>query len=245
MSNPIHNLIHTAYFVPGRQFGPINHQNRQVKRTSGVQFGTRSVTARVLRHVQVDAMLSQQCVIGRQIKRSAINDDVVIGQRRRRVGRINETQNIVVLRLGDETGNLGPADGQKDTFRVDGQPLQGGVHIRRVRPVITFLRCPCRAVQRDQRHAAAFRSGDGVAAYLRGKRVRGIDHMSDFEVFQIGHKTFNTAKTACAGRDGLFARSFGAPGIGQHCIHRGIDKTQGKIAGTIGAAEDQKVWAHG
>ena len=195
----------------------------------------------ILRETGGDSVRLHQSLVARRVERAALDDQVVVGQARRMVGRIDEPEQIVVLRLGGKGIDVHSPERQQDAARAPGERGDRGVDVGDVRPVIARDWRPGGAGQRDMRYADAGCCGDRVRVHLRGEGMRGIDQMRDVAIGQIVGEAVDPAKSTDAHRNGLGARLGDAAGIAE----RGRVAAEGQLrrerAGLRRAAEDQDV----
>lgn len=245
MIDPVQNRSHIMGLVAAGQCGSIDHDYRDSKGTGGQQLGLRAGTTRVFGNGTGDAVTAHQRKITLGGKGAAIQHDLMIGKGQRPVGRINQAQQIEMLRVGREFSQMHPPDGQKDTLRRPVQRGNGTFDVGHVGPVVLCGCLPRRAGQRDQR-CAGLRAGDnGVVAHLRGKGMRRVNHVGDAVIVDVPRQPFSAAKPARALRQRLadWSRNTARQryGAGQpHAVHR---VAQG--CGLGRAAQDQGVDVHG
>ena len=242
MIEPGHRLCDALHHAARGQDWPFHHDDGQAQRTRGLQLGARAAAAGILGHDMGNARLLQQGQIIGGGERPTAKHDPAIGQGRG-LRRIDQPQQIMMLRPRGKEPRLLLADRQKDPRGRVGQGLQGGLHIRDAVPAVTGLRGPCRALQRDQRQAKAFAGGMGVAAHPGGERMRGVYQMGDALGLHIGAKPRNPAKTPNSCGQGLRHRLRRAPGIGKHRIPPGLGQRAGK-GRSLGRAAQKKDACH-
>ncbi len=193
---PVQNLVNAVHLGPVGKGRAINHQDGQSKGAGGAQLGIGTTASRILRHDQIDAMGAHQRVIARHRKRPAINDHMVVGQRGRDLGRIDETQQIAVLRLRGERVQMHSADCQHHAARRPIQRGDGGRNVRHTLPVVARLRPPCQPGQGDKRDICYGAGGNRVGAHLHGERMSCVHYMRDSFARQMFGQTFHPAKAA-------------------------------------------------
>ena len=158
-------------------------------------------------------MVPHQRLIARHVERPARHDD--LGRKGQGAGGvIHQPQKIAVLRLRREGVDVLTADGQENPLRGSCQRCDGGLNVCHMCPAVTLPWHPGRTFQRDQRRAGGRASSDGIAAHLRGKGVRGVDHMGDPLGLKVGAKPRHPAKSADPHVDRLAHRRLGPPGVG-------------------------------
>ncbi len=241
MSDPIQHILHTENFMPGWDIWPVDHSHRQAQLTRGFNLGIGAFSARVFRQNTVNLKPLHQGFVIRRGKRPARDDDVVVRKRRGRGWRIDKAQQVEMLRIGREFGQMHPSNGQ---HHAPGGALQCGTgcgDIRHALPAITGNWRPWCAGQRDQRHASLGTGGNGISAHLRGKRMGGIDNMCDPLILKVTDQTLHPPKPPDPTVNRLTHRAFHTTGERDHgaqpCLMHST--RQGRRLGR--AAEDQKV----
>ena len=195
MTQPRHHISHAIGLGPRRDVGTINHDNRQAKGTGGFDLGIGTGAACILGYDQINAMVLHQRAIVLCRKRAARHQHMVIGKRRRTAGRINQTQQIEMLRIGGEVVQMHASDRQHDTRRRAVKGSHRTVNVGHMGPGIAGLCRPRRTGQRDQWHVCSSASGDGIMAHLGGKRMGGINHMGHGMRRDIVAQPLYSAKT--------------------------------------------------
>lgn len=210
---PGHDPGHAVHDPSRRNRRPVDHQHRQPKRAGCSDLRNRTLAAGILGDDNLDPMLSHQGCIARHVERPARHHHVSLeGQGAGRL--IHQTKQVAVLRLGREGVDMLAAYRQEHPLRRSGQCGDSGLDIRDMRPAVALARDPGRALQSDERSPSCTAGGDGVAAHLRGKRMRGVDHMGDLLGLKIGAKPIHPAEATQPHVDRLAHRRGGTPGIG-------------------------------
>ena len=241
MIDPAQHRGDVVHVDPIGQRRPIDHDDRQPQVARGNQFSLRTDAARILAYEQVDTFRLQQRAVGLFCERTAINDEPVVGQRDGVVGVIDETQQIMMLGLRGERGNVHPPQRQHDAARLAGQRRHCAGDVGYAVPPVALPDCPTGPGQRDVRDARLPCGGDGVGAHLRSEGVRRVDQMSDAHVPEVGGEPWDAAETADAHRNRLHLGHLHATGIAE----RRADATfrqRGRQRARFGrTAEDQDV----
>jgi len=149
-----------------------------------------------------------------------------------------------MLRLGRKSCQMHAAQSQHDALRRPAQRGDGGREISHHLPAVARGGLPGGARQRQQRNAGLRTGRDGVAAHLRGKRVRGIDEVRHTLVAQIPYQPGHTSEATYAHGDGLRFGPGHPAGIRQHGALSKFGQGQRERAGLQRAAQDKDV-AHG
>lgn len=238
---PAHHPRYIGPAVAGRQGGPVDHQGSKAELARGNQLGLGPAAAGVFGDNQRDPVAVQQLqIIGGQ-KRAARDLNTVLRQGEWVGWRIDEAQEIMVLRLAGEIAQVLPPDGKEDPLRRATQSLNRSRNIGQVLPVIAGASRPGRPLQRQKRRAGDCAGGKRIAADLRGKGMGGVDHRRDLVIAEKCGQPVRPAKAADALRDRLGARGLGPARIGEqrrpaHGGHR-----LGQLAGLGRAAEDEEL----
>mmetsp|Transcript_29006 Transcript_29006/g.55661 ORF Transcript_29006/g.55661 Transcript_29006/m.55661 type:complete len:246 (+) Transcript_29006:2163-2900(+) len=244
MINPVHHLGHAIRLRPRGDHGTVDHDHRQVQGTRGLDFGIGPGAAGILGHHQINAVLRHQRAVIRGGERPARHQHMVIGKGRRDLGRVNEAQQIEMLRIGREVLQMHPPYGQHHAGRWSVQCAHGTGNIGHVGPIIARLSAPRCADQRDQGYARLRTGLHRIAAHLGGKRVGRIDHMSDLFCAHIRHQPLHTAKAAHPLRQWLPLWARHAPGKAHNAAQPHLCGSIGKGRRLKRAPEDQEVRLH-
>ena len=154
---------------------------------------------------------------------------------------IDKTQDVVVLRLGGELRQVHPAKRQEDAPGRTVQRRDRRWNVGHKAPVVAGHCLPGRAAECDQRRAGILCGNHGVPAYLRGKRMCGINKMRDVVHADILCQPCRAAKAADAGFHRLRLWVPDPPGIGQHGGFAQIGQPDRQRAGFGRAAQNQDV----
>lgn len=216
--DPVHHALGAAEGLARRQARAINQDHRNLLYQSRFQLGFGTCAPGILGDDIGDGIALQKRQIVGQRKGAACDDHGGIRQRQGRPGRIDQTQQIVVLRLGGKGRQRLLADGQKDPGGVVGQGGDRRICIGDVAPVVTRPGHPLRANQGTKRRAGCKTGVNGIAADLGGKGVRRVNDMGDAAGADIVRQPTRAAKTANAGGQRLGHRHCRAAGIGKDRI---------------------------
>lgn len=244
MIQPGHDRRHIMHFCARRQGRAVDHHDGQLQHAGSGQLGRSARAARVFRHDQIDPVFLHQSAVPFGRKRAAIDDYMGLGQGQRGIRRVHQSQQVEMLRLGCESRQVLPSDGEHHTPRgaCEGGDCSGDVgHIL---PVIPWLRLPRRAGQGQTGQGFGFAGDQRIAAHLRGERVGGVDQMSDTLGAQICPQPCDPAKAADALGQGLAQGALYAACEGQDAVDPGLCQGLTQGAGFGGAAEDEKASLH-
>lgn len=223
------------------QWGAVDHQHRQVQAACRNQLGLCPAAPRVFGDDQVYAMGAHQSFVRGGVKRAAIKDDVVIGQGRRGFRRIDKAQEVVVLGLCGEGGQVQAAKRQQDAPRRPIKGLERGGNVGNALPSVAGLWSPGRAGQGQKGRAGRSRGFYRMGAHLGCKRMRGVHQMRDGVVAQIGGQTINAAKAADAHRYRLGFGALDPACIAERCGQACCGQLRDKACGLDRAAKDKDI----
>lgn len=241
MIQPLQHLRNAEHFAAVRARGPFHHEDRQAQDARRVEFGVGAPSSRVLGHDDVHPMPAHERQIAAHIEGTARNDHRVLGQWRRLGWRIDQSQDVVMLRLRREFAGMQPADSQQDAFRRPGQGRDGAIDIGHRLPAIAGACLPGGSRQRQQGNTGLLRGGLRMPAHLRGERMRCIDEMGDRVLAQIANEPRDAAEAADPYRDRLRLGLTHAPGIGQNGCLPAFGEAAGQSAGFGRSAQDKDV----
>lgn len=161
-----------------------------------------------------------------------------------RLGRIDEPEQVVVLRLVREIRKVHAPHGEHHALARARKRLHRPGNVRNIDPAVALLRLPRRAGERDQRHLRPCAGSHGVGAHLRGKGVGGVNDMGDARLGQVVRKPLDPAETADAQRQRLRGGIGHAPGHRDRAVQPCIGKGAAKARAFGGAAKHEKVACH-
>ncbi len=215
MIDPAQHRGDVVHLDPVGQRRPIDHHDGQSQGARGNQLGLRAAAARILAHQQIDTFRLQQRVIGLFCERAAINDEPVVRQRDGVVGVIDEAQQIMMLGLRGEGGDVHPPQRQHDAARRPRQCRNRAGDVGYAVPAVALPGRPTGPRQRDVRNTGLLRSSDGVGAHLRSEGMRRVDQMSDARVAKVGGEPCDASEAADAHRNRLHLGRLHATGIAE------------------------------
>lgn len=244
MSKPRHHLVDGACDGARRHGRPIDQDHRHTQRPRGIQLRTCAHATGVLRHDMGDAVRLHQSEITRQREWSLGDDHSRPGQGQDDVGRIDQTQQVVMLRTECEGVDRLPTDRQKNPCRFIGQRGDRVRDVGNRTPVIAFRRLPRRSFECQQRNADSRTGFHSISTHPCGKRMGGVDDMSDCRFSKSGGQPLYSAEPADADRQGLTRWRRGAASIGKDSVDACFGQFTRHLAGFGGAAQ-QKDTRHG
>lgn len=244
MIEPVHHVVGRVEFGARGQGGAVDHQHRQVELAGGDDLGLRARAACIFGDHKVYGVGLHQFTVAFERKRPAIDDQAVVGEPGRFRRRVDETQQIVMLRLGGKGIHMHPPQRQHDAARRTGQRCDRACDVGHMGPAIAFFSAPRRARQGDMRDARQARGLDRMGAHRRGKGVGGVDQMGDAMAKQIIDQPGHASKATDAHGNGLAHRLVRAPGIAERRRDTLIRQQAGQRARLRCAAQQQDV-VHG
>jgi hypothetical protein len=160
-------------------------------------------TAAVLGHKGIDAMGTEQRNFAFNTVGTAIENELEVGKNKRRLDRIDASNEVRVLGGGfGAMGFLAP-DCQKNPARGGAKPLYRFRDGRNRRPPITRLSHPFRPAQGECGNARCSGGLTGTSGDASRERMRCIDQKVETTITQKGGQTFGTTKTTYAQRNWL------------------------------------------
>lgn len=190
----------------------LDHHDLDAEFSCGKEFALRGAAAAVLADDDVDTVLSQQCFLGLDRKRSAGQKVFDIRNVQRRVDGIDAADKIVVLRGGAEGIRLLPTNRQEDPSRCRAEGIDRVADRGHGGPAVAGFRPPTRPLEPQQRHAGFRTRRDGILRHAGGERVGCVDQQVDALVAKIGHEAIDATETAGAGGCGKRGGVFRAAG---------------------------------
>lgn len=222
----------------------IDHDDRQAERSRGVDLGAGTLPSRILCDDQIDAVIPHKGKVTRWCERATIHQQMVARQCGRRIWRIDEPQEIVMLWLRGEGFDMHPTESEHHAPRRAIERADGAGDIRDVGPAVAVHCLPFRAVEHQMGDIRSTRGGGGVGADRSGEGMGGVDKVGESPRLQERRQAVSAAKAADADRHRLCTGIAGAPGIAQRRLFAPLGQGSGERARFHGAAKDQDV-AHG
>jgi hypothetical protein len=246
VTEPAHHLGNGFNFIPCGNRGPADHHHRQTEIACGLDLRGREIAAGISGHHDFDAVVLQQRVVTGAVERSARHDHLGTGQWQRAARRIDQADQIDMLRMSGELVERLPPDPEKYPARRRAERFGRRREIVDLDPVIAGLALPRRTLQGQQRHGGNGARLDRVGAHLRGERVSGVDDAFDLLRNKVVFQAIDAAKAANTPGNRRRRRAFGAAGIRQYRINAGIIRYRfGEPVSVGGAAEDQDTQSSG
>ena len=241
---PSHGIFRRRNRWPGRDVRALDHHDRQAERAGGFDLGDRCVAAGIFGQDNLDAVFAEQSEIVLRREGAACLDEDDVWQIERAFGQVDQADDVGVLRRGLKLGKREASDPAEDISRRRANRLDGGGQIGREGPTVAGLRLPGGPFDGDKRRAGGRGRFDGVAAHLRGERMRGINEHIDALVAQIADEPFDAAEAAVSGGDRLGAGRRGPAGKGECGFKTAVRREQPRKRARFRGASEEKN-AHG
>ena len=245
MTQPALHVINAMRFGARRDCGSVDHNDRNAQLTCGNDLGLGTFATGIFGHDKIDPVFFHQRPVAFERKGPAIHDDRRFRKAQSFAGRVNQTQDVGMLRVHGKVGQMHTPDSQQHTFSRTFQRVDRSGNVRDVGPLIAGLGLPRRTGVGQKRNARFCAGRDGIAAHLRGKGMRRVDHMGDRIVAQIAGQPFGPAKATNAQRHALRCGPRNASGHGNSAMHSGVCQNGAQAAALGGAAKDQEVRVDG
>jgi len=245
MSDPVKDVRHIVNFVMGWTDWPVDHQDGDTKppRRGDLCVGTCATS--IFRHDQLNPVAFHKGAVCGFREWATVDNDMCLGKRQRPGGRIDQPEQVAVLRVGRKGLQMHAPHCKHDAHP---RPIKCRHRARDVGhplPIVAGYGPPFRSGQRDQRHTSPGARRNSIAAHLHGERVGCVDHVGDPGIQQVAHKALNPAKATHPLRQGRAQGPLNPPREG-YCAP---DLARGHRAGEFRrlgrTSEDQKVPGHG
>ncbi len=244
IGQPVQNLVKPGCGAARGQGWTVDHDDGQAQLPRGDQLGAGPRATGILADDPGYAMLHKKRRVALKCEGAAIDQNMVVGQRWRRLRRIDQTQKIVMLWLRGKTGQMHAPDGQQDTLARAAKGRNRSGDIGDMGPVIALFGGPCRAGEGDKRRARGGSGLHGMFAHLRCKRMGRVDQMGDGLFAQVARQPLWPAKATAADRNRLRSgarhAACVAEGRGQARLGQGLHQSRG-----LGRAAKDKDVVHG
>ena len=223
---------------------PVDHEDGQAERPCRIYLRARACASRIFGDNQVDAVRAHQSEIAVQREGAAIDQQMMVRQRGRRFGGIDEAEQIMMLWLGGEGFDMHAAERQHNAAGRAVERADSASDVRDMGPAVALPRLPFRAGEDQMGHPRLSCGGGGIGADRGGEGVGRVDEVGELFRLQISRQPLSTAKAPDAHRHRLGTRVSGASSIAQHGAFTAFDKGLRQRARFGRAAKDQDV-AHG
>jgi hypothetical protein len=240
VAKPAQNLFDRFDRFPRGNERPANHHHRQREIPRRFDLGRGGTSAGIPCDNNVGMKILQHGPITRAVERPSRHDHLCIGQRQWIARRINQPDQVSMLRICRESLQMLPADAEEYTTRRATESFRRCRDIIDLDPAVARRALPGWPFQRQQRHCGSLASLDGVRAHLRGERMGRIDDTVDILGTKVVHQAGHAAKAADAPDNRRRPRISGAAGIGQYRIDTRIIRQSRRQPVCIGrTTEDQ------
>ena len=219
---------------------PMQHDNVDAECARRGDLTVRRGPAAVLGNHHVDAMFGHQRTVVGFTERATAGDIADMGQRQRRIDRIDAADQIIVLRRIMERLKLVAAERDKDAARRLTDRPHRLADVAHLDPPVTRNFNPWRSSQRDQLHAASPHGFDGVCRNHIGVWMGGVDQGIDAFANEIFCEAFGTAKATDTDRHRLRGGRCRAAGERQRDVEAGTaGEASGQLPGFRSTAENE------
>ena len=225
-----------------RQIRARDHDHGQRQRPRRVELGGGARAARVLGDDHFDSMRLEQCVLVRDVERSACGDQLNKRRQFLRRGHLDAAHNIEMLWRFPERRELHATSGEKDAARVSPNRCRSRLEAFHHDPAIAIAWAPGRAANGEQRHVGRVSSLDGIRLHLHGEGMRRVDEKIEVLLGQNARQTLLTAEAAGPQR-ARKPRWVSSPAGERQgdVVARVAVKRAGEVSGLAAAAENEKL----
>ena len=244
MIDPRQHLADIMHRPRLRHGGPVDHDDGQAEHTRRIDLGARPLPTGILRDDQIHAMIAHQGKVTLQCEGAAIYQQMVTRQRGQHVWRIDEAQQIMMLRLRGEGFDMHAPERQHHTTARAIKRADSAIDVKHTAPAVPLHRSPLRPGEHQMRDACISGRRGGIGADCRGKGMGRIDKMRERPCLEESRQPTRAAKTTDPHRHRLGTRIAGATGIAQDRALAPFGQRLRKRARLGRAAKDQDV-AHG
>lgn len=206
MIEPGNNFCDGLNRLSVRQRGTLEQNHWQTQRARSGDLAVAGAAAAVLGDNDIDVVACQQSPIIGLAERTARGEIDGVGNRKRRLDRIDAPHQIDMLGRGGKRLDFFAAHGEKHAARDLSQRLDGLGHISDFDPLVAVGLGPSDTAQRQQRNFGAQSGANGIDGDDGGVRMRGVDQRLDTLLAEILLETFRTTKATNARRDSLAQR---------------------------------------
>ncbi len=245
MMDPVEHFAGRGQLVPLWLRRAVNHDDRHVQRACCGELGISACSTGVFGDDEVDLVGLHQSLVGGFVKRSPVNDDLCVRQGQGRFGRINKAQDVAVLRVRGERGQMHSAHGEQDVAGRAVEGRDGGGDVGHVGPVVARMRAPSGPGERDHGHICGVCGGHGVVAHHRSEGMRGVDQVADLGLAQVGGQAINAPEPTDTLGQGLAHGAVDAACETDGARKASLGHGAGQCGGLKRAAKDQEVGLHG
>ncbi len=244
MGQPVENLFGCGARGAWRQFGSVDHNNRQVQGACRMNFGLGPLPAGVFANHQINLVVLEQSHVTGRFKRATRHDNRMVWQGWRCGRGVNQAQHVVVLGLGGKGIHMQTTQGQHDALRGAIQGCDRAIYVWHQGPIVTRLGLPRRARQGNKGRFGCSTGAKSIPAHLRGKGMRRVNYMGDVAFANICGQAVRSTKPTHTMGDRLAARRGHTPGIGKHRWNVAVCHRLGQIAGLGCATKNKEMHRH-
>ena len=224
MSNPRQYTLRIVENSPLGRCRAVDHYDWEAEITSSCDFGVSACAPSVFRDDDLNSESFHQCPIRSRVERPAVHDHLCFRQGQGVLGRVDQTQQVEMLRVRSELGQMHAPNGQHHARARSIQGLYGAWNIQDMPPVVTHDRRPRFARQNAMSNTHLDRRLSGIQAHLARKRMGGVNHMGDAFVSKVSRQPSHAAEPSDALRQRLAERAFDSSGKGHNTVEAGVGR---------------------
>lgn len=191
---------------------PSYHDHGNAEGAGGGDLAVGGLAAAIARDDEIDATLLEKTSFIELGERPAIDDVLRSRQCDGRIDRINATNDVRMLRLGDKRLELPAPDRKEDDAWRVAKLGDGLFYAADIDPGIAGDGLPRLPLQHDQRQTDFSRCQSRIARDVLRERVRGIDENVDSGIPQKPDKSFGPSEPADAHFTSMLKGCFRAAG---------------------------------
>lgn len=247
MIDPIERSFDSFDRRQAGRLGAFDHDHLDAELPCRLDLRVGRFTAAVLGDDHLNMMPAQRLQLVPQPERPPAMDIADIGNRQRRLDRIDAANPIVMMRSGIGVVRLLPAGGQEHPRGCCAERGDGLRDAMYGKPMIALHRRPGRSPQGKGRNTVLSRGLHRIGRDAGSERMGRVDHQINRFVLEITDKPLRAAEAAAAHRDRLRGRIGSSASQRQNHIEIGArGERRRQRAGLRRAAQDQNAGlAHG
>jgi len=198
--DPVHSFINGGDSRSCSDHGTTDHVNLQAALPRGLDLGVSGAATGVLCEDALNVVRTEKRRIILRSKRAARGDNRCVRKAGRRGDRIDDADDVAMLRSRAKCGKRTPAQRRENSLRSFWKCRDRSLDARMLLPIITDRVDPCRTLDGEQRNAGFGNRSDRVVAHLRREGMRSVDQESNVFSPQIFGKANDAAEPAGASR---------------------------------------------
>jgi precorrin-3B C17-methyltransferase len=171
---------------PRGERGAVDHHDRQPQRPRRRDLGEGPPPPAFFDTTSPMPCASISAPVGLRVERPPVHDHVRVGEGQGLRRRIDQPQEVEVLRMRRELREVLPPDGEHHPLAWPVERRDGACHVGHPRPAVAGTGSHAGRVRAISGTPAAAQACHRVPAHLRGEGVRRVDHMRDALGPQVG-----------------------------------------------------------